>query len=141
MTGLTKSTALDGRKYDIACGQIDIGNAATERAAGVKAGVLQANGVVAGADHGRRVCGACRGVHGQSAVGCERAIHDHHGDQDALRRARMRTEEDRSNEGMIYGSSGSSILAWDISSYSMCKGERALLLSHNRRRAQEGSSE
>ena len=30
ITGLTKSTALDGRKYDIACGQIDIGNAATE---------------------------------------------------------------------------------------------------------------
>ena len=33
MTGLTKSTALDGRKYDIACGQIDIGNALTEMAA------------------------------------------------------------------------------------------------------------
>ena len=33
MTGLTKSTALDGRQYDIACGQIDIGNALTEMAA------------------------------------------------------------------------------------------------------------
>ena len=32
MTGLTKATALDGRKYDIACGQIDIGNARTELA-------------------------------------------------------------------------------------------------------------
>ena len=47
ITGLTKSTALDGRKYDIACGQIDIGNADTEMAAKMKAGVPQANGTVA----------------------------------------------------------------------------------------------
>jgi NAD(P)-dependent dehydrogenase (short-subunit alcohol dehydrogenase family) len=47
ITGLTKATALDGRKYDIACGQIDIGNADTARAARMKAGVLQAHGVVA----------------------------------------------------------------------------------------------
>ncbi len=47
MTGLTKSTALDGRKYDIACGQIDIGNAETELTAKMKAGVLQANGAIA----------------------------------------------------------------------------------------------
>ena len=46
ITGLTKSTALDGRKYDIACGQIDIGNAATEMAQPVKAGVPQANGTI-----------------------------------------------------------------------------------------------
>jgi len=46
ITGLTKSTALDGRKYDIACGQIDIGNAATEMAKPMKAGVPQANGTV-----------------------------------------------------------------------------------------------
>jgi NAD(P)-dependent dehydrogenase (short-subunit alcohol dehydrogenase family) len=44
ITGLTKSTALDGRKYDIACGQIDIGNAATEMTARMKDGVLQASG-------------------------------------------------------------------------------------------------
>ncbi len=44
VTGLTKSTALDGRKYDIACGQIDIGNAATEMTARMKGGVPQANG-------------------------------------------------------------------------------------------------
>jgi NAD(P)-dependent dehydrogenase (short-subunit alcohol dehydrogenase family) len=44
LTGLTKSTALDGRKYDIACGQIDIGNAETEMTARMKQGVLQANG-------------------------------------------------------------------------------------------------
>jgi NAD(P)-dependent dehydrogenase (short-subunit alcohol dehydrogenase family) len=47
VTGLTKSTALDGRKYDIACGQIDIGNAETEMTARMKQGVLQANGEIA----------------------------------------------------------------------------------------------
>jgi len=47
ITGLTKATALDGRKYDIACGQIDIGNAATDLTARMKDGVLQANGTVA----------------------------------------------------------------------------------------------
>jgi NAD(P)-dependent dehydrogenase (short-subunit alcohol dehydrogenase family) len=47
VTGLTKSTALDGRKYDIACGQIDIGNAATELAARMASGVTQPNGEVA----------------------------------------------------------------------------------------------
>ncbi|TMI81413.1 MAG: SDR family oxidoreductase [Bacillati bacterium ANGP1] len=44
ITGLTKSTALDGRNYDIACGQIDIGNAATEMTARMAAGVPQADG-------------------------------------------------------------------------------------------------
>ena len=44
MTGLTKSTALDGRKYDIACGQIDIGNAETPMTARMKAGVAQPKG-------------------------------------------------------------------------------------------------
>ena len=46
ITGLTKSTSLDGRKYDIACGQIDIGNAATDMTARMKGGVPQANGSV-----------------------------------------------------------------------------------------------
>jgi NAD(P)-dependent dehydrogenase (short-subunit alcohol dehydrogenase family) len=44
ITGLTKSTSLDGRAYGIACGQIDIGNAATEMAAGIARGVPQADG-------------------------------------------------------------------------------------------------
>jgi NAD(P)-dependent dehydrogenase (short-subunit alcohol dehydrogenase family) len=44
ITGLTKATALDGRKYDIACGQIDIGNAGTDMTARMKDGVPQANG-------------------------------------------------------------------------------------------------
>jgi NAD(P)-dependent dehydrogenase (short-subunit alcohol dehydrogenase family) len=47
ITGLTKSTSLDGRKYDIACGQIDIGNAATEMTTRMAEGVPQANGTMA----------------------------------------------------------------------------------------------
>jgi NAD(P)-dependent dehydrogenase (short-subunit alcohol dehydrogenase family) len=47
VTGLTRSTALDGRKYDIACSQIDIGNAATEMTARMTEGVRQADGSVA----------------------------------------------------------------------------------------------
>ncbi len=47
ISGLTKSTSLDGRKYDIACGQIDIGNAHTEMAARMAKGVPQANGTIA----------------------------------------------------------------------------------------------
>ena len=46
ITGLTKSTSLDGRKYDIACGQIDIGNAATEMTARFATGIPQATGEV-----------------------------------------------------------------------------------------------
>ena len=44
MTGLTKSTSLDGRKYNIACGQIDIGNAYTPMTARMGGGVPQASG-------------------------------------------------------------------------------------------------
>ena len=44
ITGLTKSISLDGRKYDIACSQIDIGNAATEMTVRMAAGIEQANG-------------------------------------------------------------------------------------------------
>ncbi len=47
ITGLTRSIALDGRKHDIACGQIDIGNAATEMTRRMTTGVLQANGTMA----------------------------------------------------------------------------------------------
>ena len=47
VTGLTKSAALDGRKYDIGCGQIDIGNADTPLTARMKEGIPQANGTVA----------------------------------------------------------------------------------------------
>ncbi len=47
ITGLTKSTSLDGRKYNIACGQIDIGNAATEMTKRMNKGVPQADGTLA----------------------------------------------------------------------------------------------
>ena len=47
ITGLTRSAALDGRKYDIACGQIDIGNAGTEMTTRMKAGIVQADGSIA----------------------------------------------------------------------------------------------
>jgi NAD(P)-dependent dehydrogenase (short-subunit alcohol dehydrogenase family) len=44
IAGLTKSTALDGRKYDIACGQVDVGNAATEMTDRMTKGILQPTG-------------------------------------------------------------------------------------------------
>ena len=47
LTGLTKSTALDGRAHNIACGQIDIGNAATDMTERMQQGILQANGTLA----------------------------------------------------------------------------------------------
>ena len=47
ITGLTKSISLDGRKYNIACGQIDIGNALTELSARMSTGVMQAHGEIA----------------------------------------------------------------------------------------------
>jgi NAD(P)-dependent dehydrogenase (short-subunit alcohol dehydrogenase family) len=47
ITGLTRSASLDGRPYDIACGQIDIGNAASEMTERMSAGIIQANGTVA----------------------------------------------------------------------------------------------
>ena len=47
ITGLTRATALDGRAHDIACGQIDIGNADTDMAQKMKAGILQASGATA----------------------------------------------------------------------------------------------
>jgi NAD(P)-dependent dehydrogenase (short-subunit alcohol dehydrogenase family) len=46
ITGLTKSTALDGRPFDIACGQIDIGNPATEMGSGAASGAAQPDGSV-----------------------------------------------------------------------------------------------
>ena len=46
VTGLTKATSIDGRKYDIACGQIDIGNALTEMGEKMKQGALQPNGTI-----------------------------------------------------------------------------------------------
>ena len=47
ITGLTKSSSLDGRRFNIACGQIDIGNAATDMTRTMESGVMQANGTIA----------------------------------------------------------------------------------------------
>ena len=87
ITGLTKSTSLDGRKYDIACGQIDIGNAETEMTARFAAGTLQASGemkteprVGPGARRRRRA------VHGRSSARRQRPVPHGDGDQDAVHR-------------------------------------------------------
>ena len=84
--GLTKSTALDGRRYGIACGQIDIGNAATDLTEDMAAGILQADGSHRGrAADGRRGRRPGRRLHGESASGGERVVHDGDGDEDAVR--------------------------------------------------------
>ena len=90
ITGLTKSTALDGRKYNIACSQIDIGNAATPmtermdqgRAAGERIGRART------ADGREQRC-RCRCLYGGAAVGVERAVHHHHGHEDAVHWPRL----------------------------------------------------
>ena len=90
ITGLTKSASLDGRKYDIACGQIDIGNAHTEMAARMAKGVPQANGQIAieplmDVAH----VASAVAVHGEPAARRQRPVPDRHGDEDAVRRARL----------------------------------------------------
>ena len=90
MTGLTKSTSLDGRKYNIACGQIDIGNAATGATAAMAEGVPQANGTIApeprfDPEH----VGRGRGAYGRPSSGCQCPVHDRHGHQDAFNWPRM----------------------------------------------------
>jgi NAD(P)-dependent dehydrogenase (short-subunit alcohol dehydrogenase family) len=96
ITGLTKSISLDGRKHDIACGQIDIGNAATELTERFSRGVPQANGTIAaeptfdsrhvdpGASNGFEACCRCSAVHGEPAAGSQRAVHDGDGHEDAV---------------------------------------------------------
>ena len=90
VTGLTKSISLDGRAYDIACGQIDIGNAVTEMAARMATGVKQADGRIAPEAmlDVERVADAVVHMAAPAARG-QRAVHDHHGHQDAVRRPRL----------------------------------------------------
>ena len=90
ITGLTKSTSLDGRAYDIACGQIDIGNAVTPMTERMTKGVLQPNGTTVAeprmdVDGG----GQRHRLHGQPAARRQRAVHDGDGDQDAVCWARL----------------------------------------------------
>ena len=77
ITGLTKSTSLDGRAFDIACGQIDIGNAATDMASGAATGAAQADGSVQHrAVDGRRRSRTCGALHGELAAFRERRLVD-----------------------------------------------------------------
>ena len=87
VTGLTKSIALDGRAHDIACGQIDIGNALTEMARRMTSGVMQADGRMAvEPTMDPNDVGAAVAQHGEPAALDQRPHHDHHGDQYAVRR-------------------------------------------------------
>ena len=90
ITGLTKQTALDCRAYDICCGQIDIGNAATPLTEKMAEGMLQADGTHdAGSAHERRRRRPRRGLHGKPAARRQCAVHDGDGQQDAVRRPRL----------------------------------------------------
>ena len=91
ITGLTKSISLDGRPYNIACGQIDIGNANTEMTQWIAAGAPQADGsIMAGADVRPAARGRRGGVHGRAAARRERPVHDDHGHHDAVHRPGLR---------------------------------------------------
>jgi NAD(P)-dependent dehydrogenase (short-subunit alcohol dehydrogenase family) len=91
ITGMAKSLSLDGRKYRIACGRIDIGNAATEMTERMQTDILRANGTTAvepvmdAADVARTV------VHMASPPGGERAVRDGDGDDDALYRSWLKS--------------------------------------------------
>ena len=82
--------SLDGRAHDIACGQIDIGNAATEMTERMTAGVPQANGTMAVEPRMdvRHVADAVLYM-AQSAARRQRSVHDRHGDPDAVHRPRL----------------------------------------------------
>ena len=88
ITGLTKSIALDGRAYDIACGQIDIGNALTEMARKQTQGVPQADGRIAVEPTMEADEVGAAIVHMASLpIEHQHPHHDDHGDQDAVRGA------------------------------------------------------
>ncbi len=90
VSGLTKQTALDCRGYDICCGQIDIGNAATPAHRPHGAGRRRAAARRHQKDrsaHGRRRRRPRRGLHGKPAARHQRAVHDGDGQSDAVRRA------------------------------------------------------
>ena len=90
MTGLTKTLSLDGRPFDIACGQIDIGNALTELAKTMSTGILQPNGSVeVEAMMDVAHCSHLGAAHGRVAARHQCAVHDHHGDKDAVYRSRV----------------------------------------------------
>ncbi len=86
ITGLTKASNLDGRAYDIAVGQIDIGNAATPMTDRMVEGRVAARRPQdSRAAHGFQGGGRRRRLHGQPAARRQRAVHDGDGEQDAVR--------------------------------------------------------
>ncbi len=90
VTGLTKSTSLDGRKYDISCGQIDVGNALTEMTQRMTRGVPQPNGEIM-IEPTMDVENVARAVVFMATVTPEANVQIHHrdGDQDAVCRPRL----------------------------------------------------
>jgi NAD(P)-dependent dehydrogenase (short-subunit alcohol dehydrogenase family) len=90
VTGLTKCIALDGRKHDIACGQLDVGNADTALGGRMKAGVPQASGEVK-PEPVMDVAHCGSAIRYMASLPLDvNAVHEHQGDQDAVRRARLR---------------------------------------------------
>ncbi len=88
ISGLTKSTVLDGRKYDIACGQIDIGNAASAMTREhVRRRAASRWHLETRTHHGCERSGPRRGAHGQLALVGEYLVDDDHGHQNAFRRS------------------------------------------------------
>ena len=90
VTGLTKSTSLDGRKYDISCGQIDVGNALTEMTQRMTRGVPQPNGEIM-IEPTMDVENVARSVvlMRHRDAGGQHPVPDRDGDQDAVCRARL----------------------------------------------------
>ncbi len=90
ITGLTKSISLDGRPFNIACGQIDIGNANTAMTERIAAGAPAGGRIGHGrADVRSEARGGRGGVHGRPAARRERPVPDHHRDHDAVHRPRL----------------------------------------------------
>ena len=107
LTGLTRSLSLDGREYDIACGQIDIGNAATTRNEDTARGRLQASGKVeAEARIDVERCRARGRLHGQPVARSECPVHDGDGDEDALYRPRLTRPPHRADGELATAHSG-----------------------------------
>ena len=96
ITGLTKQISLEGRGHDIACGQIDVGNAATEMTAAMERGVPQADGSVA-PEPTMDVRHTAEAVVYMAGLPLDANVEflDDHGDEDAVHRARLRMSRRR----------------------------------------------
>ena len=115
ITGLTKSLSLDGRAFDIACGQIDIGNAASDMTARMTGGVPQADGRLApepriDVEHVARAVVQMA----DAAARRERPVHHHHGDEDALHRPRLRPASGDRREQRVAGEVGGEVAHHEV---------------------------